>query len=118
MKYISTLLSNIRPVRMFLSILLTAVMVFASGCTGASAKNAPTAKTVQIENIKRGYPPVAKSDSTDGTVQLDKIEQNTEKSLNAPAKSLKTVEQRSKGALNEVQGTADRNKMSNPSNSK
>jgi hypothetical protein len=115
MKYISTLLANIRPVRMFLSILLTAVMVFASGCTGASAKDA---KTVQIENIKRGYPPVAKSDSTDGTVQLDKIEQNTEKALNAPAKSLKTIEERSKGALNEVQGAADRNKMSDPSNSK
>ncbi len=115
MKYISTFLSNIRPVRMFLSILLVWVMVFASGCTGASAKDA---KTVQIEHIKRGYPPVAKSDTTDGTVQLDKIEQNTEKALNAPATSLKTVEKRSKGALNEVQGTADRNKMSNPNNSK
>ena len=115
MKYISTFLSNIRPVRMFVSILLTAVMVFTSGCTGASAKDA---KTVQIENIKRGYPPVAKSDSTKGTVQLDKIEQNTKKAINDPATSLKTVEKRSQGALNEVQGAADRNKMSNPSNSK
>ena len=115
MKYISTLLSNIRPVRMFLSILLTVVMVFASGCTGASAKDA---KTVQIENIKRGHPPVAKSDSTKGTVQLDKIEQNTKKAINNPATSLKTVEKRSQGALNEVQGAADRNKMSNSSNSK
>jgi hypothetical protein len=115
MKYISTLLSNIRPVRMFVSILLTAMMVFTSGCTGASAKDA---KTVQIENIKRGYPPVAKSDSTKGTVQLDKIEQNTKKAINNPATSLKTVEKRSQGALNEVQGTADRNKMSNPNNSK
>jgi hypothetical protein len=33
MKYISTLLSNIRPVRMFLSILLTVVMVFAKQLT-------------------------------------------------------------------------------------
>jgi hypothetical protein len=117
MKYISTLLSNIRPVQMFVSILLVAVMFFAGGCNGESAKEA-SAKAVQIENIKRGYPPVAKSDSTDGTVQLDKIEQNTEKALDRPATSLKTVEERSKGALNEVQGTADRNKMSNPSNSK
>jgi hypothetical protein len=115
MKYMLTLLSHIRPVRMFMSILLTAVMIFASGCTGASAKDA---KTVQIENIKRGYPPVAKSDSTKGTVQLDKIEQNTERALDAPAKSLKTIEERSNGALNEVQGAADRNKMSNPRNSK
>jgi len=117
MKYISTLLSNIRPMQMFMSILLTAVMLFSSGCNGASAKDT-AAKTVQIENIKRGYPPVAKSDTTKGTVQLDKIEQNTERALDAPAKSLKTIEERSKGALNEVQGTADRNKMSNPSNSK
>ncbi|WP_373543146.1 hypothetical protein [Chamaesiphon sp.] len=100
-----------------MSILLTTVMLFSSGCTGASAKDT-AAKAVQIENIKRGYPPVAKSDSTDGTVQLDKIEQNTEKALNAPATSLKTIEERSKGGLNGVQGAADRNKMSNPNNSK
>jgi hypothetical protein len=117
MKYISALLSHLRPMQMLMSILLVAVMFFTSGCNGESAKNT-TAKTVQMENIKRGYPPVAKSDSTDGTVQLDKIEQNTEKALDAPAKSLKTIEERSKGALNEVQGAADRNKMSNPSNSK
>jgi expansin (peptidoglycan-binding protein) len=117
MKYISTLLSHLRPMQMCMSILLVAVMFFTSGCNGESANNT-TAKTVQIENIKRGYPPVAKSDSTDGTVQLDKIEQNTEKAINKPATSLKTIEERSKGALNEVQGTADRNKMSNPSNSK
>ncbi|WP_373546423.1 hypothetical protein [Chamaesiphon sp.] len=117
MKHISTLLSNIRPVRMFMSVLLVAVMFFASGCNGESAKDA-SAKAVRIENIKRGYPPVAKSDTTDGTVQLDKIEQNTERALEDPATSLKTIEERSKGALNEVQGNADRNKMSNPSNSK
>jgi hypothetical protein len=117
MKYISTLLSNIRPMQMFMSILLTGVMLFSSGCNGASAKDA-AAKAVRIENIKRGYPPVAKSDSTKGTVQLDKIEQNTERALDDPATSLKTIEKRSQGALNEVQGAADRNKMSNPSNSK
>jgi hypothetical protein len=117
MKYISTILSHLRPMQMFMSVLLVAVMFFASGCNGSSAKDA-SAKAVQIENIKRGYPPVAKSDSTDGTVQLDKIEQNTEKALDKPATSLKTIEERSKGALNEVQGNADRNKMSNPNNSK
>jgi hypothetical protein len=115
MKYISTLLANIRPVKMFISILLTAIMVFSSGCTGASAKDA---KTVQIENIKRGYPPIAKSDSTKGTVQLDKIEQNTERAIDEPATSLKTIEERSKGALNEVQGNADQNKMNRSNGSK
>jgi hypothetical protein len=117
MKYISTLLSHLRPMQMFMSVLLVAVMFFASGCNGESAKDA-SAKAVQIENIKRGYPPVAKSDSTAGTVQLDKIEQNTEKAIDKPAMSLKKIEERSKGALNEVQGNADRNKMSNPNNSK
>ena len=117
MKYISTMLSHLRPMQMCMSILLIAVMFFASGCNAESAKNA-TAKAVQTENTKRGYPPVAKSDSTKGTVQLDKIEQNTEKAIDKPATSLKTIEERSKGALNEVQGNADRNKMSNPNNSK
>jgi hypothetical protein len=116
MKYISTILSHLRPMQMFMSVLLVTVMFFASGCNGESAK--AKAKEVQIENIKRGYPPVAKSDTTKGTVQLDKIEQNTEKALDKPAASLKTIEERSKGALNEVQGNADRNKMNNPSNSK
>jgi hypothetical protein len=117
MKYISTMLSHLRPMQMFMSILLVGVMFFASGCNGASAKDA-TSKAVKIENIKRGYPPIAKSDTTKGTVQLDKIEQNTEKAIDNPAMSLKTIEERSKGTLNEVQGNADRNKMSNPSNSK
>ncbi len=118
MKYISTLLANLRPMQMFMSILLTAVMVFASGCTGASAKNTPTAETVQIENIKRDFPSVVNSDSNKGTVHLDKIEQNTEKALEEPATSLETIEERSKGALNEVQGTADRNKMNRSNGSK
>jgi ABC-type uncharacterized transport system auxiliary subunit len=101
MKYLSTLLSRFRPVQMFASILLSAVLVFASGCT-ADTKNTPTARTVQIDNTKG----VAKSAATKGTVQLDKIEQKSQEALDAPATSLKTIEERSQGALNEVQGSA------------
>jgi hypothetical protein len=89
MKYISALLSHLRPVQMLLSALLCAVLFFASS-----------------------FPAIAgKSASTKGTVQLDKIEQKTQEAIDSPATSLKTIEERSKGSLNEVQGTADRDKM-------
>jgi hypothetical protein len=61
----------------------------------------------------------ASSKSTDGTVQLNKIEQRAEdlaESKAAPG-SMKEAEQRAKGGINEVQGAADKDKMSRPSNS-
>jgi hypothetical protein len=89
MNYISTWLSHLRPMQMLMSILLSAILVFGSGCTAPDSKSA----------------------MDKGTVQLDKIERNTERAIESPATSLKTIEERSKGALNEVQGSADRNKM-------
>jgi hypothetical protein len=90
MKYISVLLSHLNPIQMLLSIALSAVLVFTSGFPVLAASS-----------------PVTK-----GTVQLDKIEQKTEQALDDPATTLETIEERSQGALNEVQGSADRNKMS------
>lgn len=90
MKYISALLSHLRPVQMLLSALLCAVLFFASSFPALAGKSAPTK----------------------GTVQLDKIEQKTQEAIDSPATSLKTIEERSKGSLNEVQGgAADRDKM-------
>lgn len=91
MKYISALLSHLRPVQMLLSALLCAVLFFASSFPALAGKSA----------------------LTKGTVQLDKIEQKTQEAIDSPATSLKTIEERSKGkgSLNEVQGTADRDKM-------
>ena len=112
MKYISTLLSNLRPVKMLASLLLTVVLVFASGCSG-EAKTGANPETVQLDkNIKRTLPMSSKSADTKGIVQLDEIEEKSKEALANPATSLKTIEERSQGALNEVQGdAADRDKM-------
>ncbi len=112
MKYISRLISNLRPVKMLASLLLTVVLVFASGCS-AEAKTGTNPETVQLDkNIKRTLPMSSKSADTKGIVQLDKIEAKSKEALDNPATSLKTIEERSKGALNEVQGgAADRDKM-------
>jgi hypothetical protein len=59
------------------------------------------------------------SKPTDGTVQLEKIEQRAEDvASKVTPGSMKEAEERAKGGINEVQGAADKNKMSRPSNSK
>ena len=89
MKYISTLLSNLRPVKMLASILLTVVLVFASGCT-SEAKNAATG-TVQLDRkIDSSLPNSSKSATTKGIVQLDKIDEKSKEALDNPATSLKS----------------------------
>jgi hypothetical protein len=113
MKYISALLSYVRPRQLLLSMVLSTVLFFASGCTAKAVENSSAKGMVQLDDAPRGFPPAAKSATTKGTVQLDKIEQKAEEALDSPANSLKTIEERSQGALNEVQGgAADRNKMS------
>jgi hypothetical protein len=90
MNYLSALLTNIRPVRMLMSIVLSAILVFASS-----------------------FPALAgKSPTTKGVEQLDKIEEKSKEALAQPALSPESIESRSQGALNEVQpGAADRDKM-------
>jgi hypothetical protein len=56
------------------------------------------------------------SDPTDGTVQLNEILERTQKAIDSPATTLKSIEERSEGGLNEVQGTADYSKMNNREN--
>jgi hypothetical protein len=51
------------------------------------------------------------SNPTEGTVQLDQIQEKTQAAIDSPATDLKTIEERSKGGLNEVQGSADYEKM-------
>ena len=90
MKYLSALLANIRPIRVLMSIVLSAVLVFASSCS-ALAEKSPTTKGVE---------------------QLPQIEEKSKEALQKPAMSLDSIEARSQGALNEVQPeAADRDKM-------
>jgi hypothetical protein len=90
MKYISALLSNIRPVQMLMSVVLSAVLVFTSGLTALAGQSA----------------------TTKGVDQLPQIEEQSKEALENPAMSLDSIEARSQGALNEVQpNAADRDKM-------
>jgi hypothetical protein len=90
-----------RPVR-FIATVLTAAFIFVSTTLPAFAFGAPSSKP------------------TDGTAQLGNIEREAQKiaeSKVAPG-SMKEAEARAQGGINEVQGDADKNKMSRPSNSK
>jgi ABC-type uncharacterized transport system auxiliary subunit len=108
MKYISSALSHLHPARILLSVLLSAVLLFSSGCSN----NTPAKDSAQVQNINRGFSTSEKSPVTKGTVQLNEIEKKAEKAIDSPANSLKTIVDRSKGSLNEVQsGAADSNKM-------
>ncbi len=108
MKYISALLSYFRPMRLLMPILLSVVLFMASGCTSDTTQSNPVKEMVKMENT-----------STKGTVQLNEIEKKAEEAIDSPATSLKTIEERSKGALNEVQGdAADRNKMNQSNDQK
>lgn len=90
MKYVANLFSNLRPVQILVSIVLSAVLIFTSSFPALAAK----------------------SDPTKGVDQLPQIEKKSLETLENPPMSLKEVEERSQGALNEVQpDAADRNKM-------
>jgi hypothetical protein len=90
MKYISSLLSQLRPMQMLVSIVLSAVLIFTSSTSALAAK----------------------SDTQKGVDQLPQIEEKSLETLDNPAMSIEQVEERSKGSLNEVQpGAADRDKM-------
>ena len=88
MKYIAKLVSHLCPIRTLLTILLSALLFFGSHSSALADKSPP-----------------------EGTVQLDKIEQKTREAIDSPAGSMKAIEKRTEGGLNEIQGTADRDKM-------
>jgi predicted PurR-regulated permease PerM len=91
MKYISSLLSRLRPMQMLISFALSAVLIFTSSTSALAA---------------------AKSDVQKGVDQLPQIEEKSLETLDNPPMSLEQVEERSKGSLNEAQpGAADRDKM-------
>ena len=90
MKYLTSLLSNIRPVRILVSIFFSAVLLFGSGFPAFAAN----------------------SDVHKGVDQLPQIEDKSLETLDNPPMSLDEVEERSQGALNEAQpNAADRDKM-------
>ncbi len=99
MKFIATIISAIRPVQFLFTALMCTLLLFA-GVTPAQAGNMP------------------KSKLTEGTDQLQKIDAKAQTAIDKPATSLEEVEERSKNGLNEVQGSADKDKMYTSKSSK
>jgi hypothetical protein len=92
MKLIANVISAIRPVRFLFTALICTILFFAS-VTPAQAAYLP------------------KSKPTDGTTQLNKIDDKAQQEIDNPAMNLEEVEKRAQNGLNEVQGSADKNKM-------
>ena len=90
MKYLARLFSHLRPLRVLLSIFFSVILIFSSSFPALAAKT---------------------SSLTKGTVQLDKIEQKTQEAIDSPTTSLKEIEKKGEGGINEIQGRADRDKM-------
>jgi len=94
MKLITNIISAIHPVRFLLTALMCTTLLFASV--------APAQAANMFSN---------KSKPTDGTEQLKKIDDKAQQEINNPAMSLEEIEKRAQNGLNEVQGSADKNKM-------
>lgn len=89
MKHISDFFSHLRPVRVLFSMLLFVVIAFTTALPAFAAKSMPN----------------------EGTVQLDEITQKSEATADTPAMEINPLDKPPEGGLNEVQGTADRDKM-------
>lgn len=89
MKRISELLSSIRPIRLVLSSILCAVLFFAGGCSTLAAKT------------------TAPASPEEGTAQLDDIGIKSQQAIDNP----QGVNKSEKRGINEVQGSANRDKM-------
>jgi hypothetical protein len=90
MKKLTKLFSQLHPLRVLLSIFFSIILIFSNSIPALAAKTSPLTK---------------------GTVQLDKIEQKTQEAIDSPTTSLKEIEKKGDGGINEIQGRADSNKM-------
>ncbi|WP_310488879.1 hypothetical protein [Chamaesiphon sp. VAR_69_metabat_338] len=97
MKYISKVVSFVRPIQTLLAVFFAAVLFVGSGFPALAGQSAPTK----------------------GVEQLNQIEEQSKEALKNPANSLESIEERSQGALNEVQpNAADRDTMHRSSDTK
>ena len=89
MKHFPDCLSRLRPKQMLLSTLLVITLLFASALPAMAAKSMPSK----------------------GIEQLDEITQRSESIADTPAMSINPIDKPPEGGINEVQGTADSDKM-------
>ena len=92
MNLITKITSAIRPVRLIFNALICTILFLAT-----------------VTPAQAGM--MSKSKPTDGTTQLNKIDDKAQKTIDNPAMDLEEIEKRSQNGLNEVQGSADKNKM-------
>lgn len=92
MKFITNIISAIRPVRFLFTALICTILFFAS-----------------VTPAQAGYMP--KSKPSEGTTQLNKIDDKAQQEIDNPAMNLEEIEKRAQNGLNEVQGSADKGKM-------
>ena len=90
MKFITNIISAIRPVRFLFTALICTILFFAS-----------------VTPAQAGYMPKP----SEGTTQLNKIDDKAQQEIDNPAMNLEEIEKRAQNGLNEVQGSADKGKM-------
>ena len=95
MKLIANIISAIHPVRFLFTTLI---------CTTLFLTNMAPAHAASLFNNTKSKP-------TDGTEQLKKIDDKAQQEIDNPAMNLEEIERRAQGGLNEVQGSADKDKM-------
>lgn len=89
MKNLSEFFVPLRPVRMLVAVLLVVALTLTIALPAFAAKSKPN----------------------EGTVQLDEITRRSEATADTPAMEMNPPDKSPEGGLNEVQGTADRDKM-------
>ncbi|WP_035984338.1 hypothetical protein [Leptolyngbya sp. KIOST-1] len=93
MKYISDWFSHLRPARILASALIFVAIALTLAFPAFAAQS------------------LSGEGSNNGTVQLDEITQKSEATADTPAMEMNPLDKPAEGGINEVQGTADRDKM-------
>lgn len=89
MKYLSAWISYLSPMRVLFSMVLFAAIALTTIFPVFAAKSLPN----------------------EGTVQLDEITERSEATSGTPAMEMNPIDKPTERGINEVQGTADRDKM-------
>ncbi|MGB3516260.1 MAG: hypothetical protein WBA43_07385 [Elainellaceae cyanobacterium] len=89
MNYLSDWISRLRLMRVLFSALLLVAIAFTTALPAFAARRMPN----------------------EGTVQLDEITRKSEATADTPSMEMNPIDKPTERGLNEVQGTADRDKM-------
>jgi hypothetical protein len=102
MRFIRSNLSALRPIRFLIGVCISALVVFSQAFPALSAPVNPTGSPTAPQN---------------GQEELLDIEKEAQKAVLEKPYSLEETQGKANAGLNEIQGTADVNKMKRPENS-